>query len=299
MGSGEQRADRRGAGVFFAESLYKSGRVEQRRKRKDENGRRIQARGKKSVTPTEVDPIYRALLENRLLTTGLLEHLTGAAIVVAACTRMRMGAAFRCSVLTAEGEVMVLARAAVNGALLPGAAVRDILRGEIPLGRIIARHVREQERCNFSCFTLQDSRLAPILYGRLADSPDGENDGHAVPVNRCLSGSILPDFRLPEEYRRNAPAFPGRSYDIVAGKGRIARIEEIFSPQIREKVEKRKAEKGRTLPGKSNGSRAPASNPPCLSTRNGHALPLQGPNAAICAGPASSAWGVPFNLERR
>lgn len=184
-------------------------------------------RRKKPVTIERIDPFHRILLENRSLTTILLEQLTGSVVAVDPCTRVRRKSAVRFSVLTGGGVVFVFARSAVNLSLLPEAAVNAVLQGKKPLGRIFAGHVRDNQRCNFSYFTIEDERLTPVMYGCLADSATA--------------------VRQHKKKRQDIREFPGRSYDIYAGKRKIAHIEEIFSPLIREKAVER-----RLLTGSAN-----------------------------------------------
>lgn len=172
---------------------------------------------KKPVAIDRIDPFHRVLLENRSLTTGLLEQLTGSVIAINPCTLVLGTSAIRCTVLSGAGVVYVLARSVVNLSLLPAAAITEVLQGEIPLGRIFARHVRENQRCNFSYFTVANERLIPIMDGRLPDPS--------------------PAARRLENKRQEVREFPGRSYDILASDKRVAHIEEIFSPRIREKAD--------------------------------------------------------------
>jgi len=173
-------------------------------------------KGKKQpVSLDRIDPFHRILLENRMLTTALLEELTGSAVAVDPCTRVRGRCAVRFAVLTGGGRVFVFARSAVNLALLPEPAIVDVLSGQVPLGRIFARHAGDHQRGNFSYFTIEDERLTPIMYGRLPGS-----------------GTVCGRFTR----ERGVHRFSGRSYDIFLGEARLARIEEIFSHQIREKA---------------------------------------------------------------
>lgn len=173
-------------------------------------------RGKKQpVSLDRIDPFHRMLLENRMLTTALLEELTGSAVAVDPCTRVRGRCAVRFAVLTGGGRVFVFARSTVNLALLPEPAVVELLKGQVPLGRIFARHAGDHQRRNFSYFTIEDERLTPIMYGR-------------------LPGSVQDRGRSSR--KRRVRSFPGRAYDILLGPARLARIEEIFSHQIRERA---------------------------------------------------------------
>ncbi|MDW7774519.1 MAG: hypothetical protein SCH71_16670 [Desulfobulbaceae bacterium] len=202
---------------------------------------------KKNITIDAVDPFHRILLKNRAMTTDLLEQLTGTVIATVPCNRVRKSIAARFSVLTGNGAVFVFAGSTINLPLLPDPAVNALLRGKIPLGRIFSCHAPANIRANFRYFTIRDEQLAAVMRGRLQAGSSGRNAGAALDLNpdtglnrRRFIRSVLnnPCFRTEKRYA--GCQFPGRSYDIFSHGARIAHIEEIFSPRIKEEARKQR-----------------------------------------------------------
>lgn len=184
---------------------------------------------RKNPSAAELDPLLRILLKNRKSTTGLLERLTGTAVAAESSNSVRNRMVFRSAVLTAAGRILVFARARIALDLLPRQARRSVLKGGIPLGRILHQNRIETVRMNFSNFALADPGYLPAIFRALAvQSPAYRKwlaEGHSLRCCRTAPEELHPQSHLNKTYI-------GRSYELYVQEQQLAWIEEIFPPDL-------------------------------------------------------------------
>lgn len=107
---------------------------------------------KKRIHIDSVPPFEKTLLENKEMTTELLERFSKSFLVAQSSNRIRDNILFRQSVLIGAGSVMLFARSRIDISLLPKSAVDVIVEGKEPLGKILAKLEMETGRRNFEYF---------------------------------------------------------------------------------------------------------------------------------------------------
>lgn len=197
---------------------------------------------KKRIHIDSVPPFEKTLLENKEMTTELLERFSKSFLVAQSSNRIRDNILFRQSVLIGAGSVMLFARSRIDISLLPKSAVDVIVEGKEPLGKILAKLEMETGRRNFEYFTISDDWQATLMFSATAAvSPVFKRLLWQI----CCSSSLLPGQALANIFLRSwlfvtgsgqAERYWARSYEICFGPDRVARIEEIFSPYIKTRI---------------------------------------------------------------
>jgi chorismate-pyruvate lyase len=197
---------------------------------------------KKRIHIDSVPPFEKTLLENKEMTTELLERFSKSFLVAQSSNRIRDNILFRQSVLIGAGSVMLFARSRIDISLLPKSAVDVIVEGKEPLGKILAKLEMETGRRNFEYFTISDDWQVTLMFSAAAAvSPVFKRLLWQI----CCSSSLFPGQALANIFLQSSQFVTGsgqaerywaRSYEICFGPDRVAWIEEIFSPYIKTRI---------------------------------------------------------------
>ena len=197
---------------------------------------------KKRIHIDSVPPFEKTLLENKGMTTELLERLSKSFLVARSDNRIRDNILFRQSVLIGAGSVLLFARSSLDISLVPESAVEVIVEGKEPLGKILTKWELETGRRNFEYFTVSDDWQASLMFSAAAaSSPVFQKLLWRI----CCGSSFFPGQTLANIFLRSwlsatgsgqAERYWARSYEICSGPDRVARIEEIFSPYIKTRI---------------------------------------------------------------
>jgi len=197
---------------------------------------------KKRIHIDSVPPLERKLLENKEMTTELLERLSKSILVAQSSNRIRGNILFRQSVLISGDSVLLFARSRLDISLLPKSAVDVIVEGKEPLGKIFAKWEVETGRRNFELFNVSDDWRASLMFSTAAAiSPVFQRLLWRI----CCSSAFFPGQALANIFlrfwmfvtgSRQAAKYWARSYEICLGQDRVAQIEEIFSPYIKTRI---------------------------------------------------------------
>jgi len=200
------------------------------------------AAARRIVSLDTVAPFYRDLLQNRGMTTLLIEKLTQTSLRAESANSRRGNEVVRQALLVGGGTVLVAARARIFSACLPAAAIGAILTGHVPLGKILAAYTGPTSRQNFVFFRTVNDWQTALLFGPLAETSVFCRHWLRKVVNNCQGRQRLltangpgPIAARPSGAGRWGEFF-GRSYEISVQGQPIAQIEEIFSPRLQRKA---------------------------------------------------------------
>jgi len=183
----------------------------------------------------KIGPVYKTLLQNKKLTTELLERITAAPVSSESYNSIRGSLLYRSAILTAEDQILLFARSIINASLLSTQCLQSILDGRIPLGRILHEHNITTDRDNFTYFSLGDPGYLSFLFSQLAIVSPGFRQWRLDKLIQssgrtgfAASGNQLP----PGQIQMQDSHYWGRIYDIFFQGQKLARIEETFSPDL-------------------------------------------------------------------
>lgn len=203
---------------------------------------------KKTISIDSAPPFEKTLLENKGMTTELLERLSKSFLVARSANRILDNILFRQSVLIGAGSVLLFARSRIDISLLPKSLIEAIVEGKEPLGKIFAKWEVETGRRNFEYYIVSEDWQASLMFSTAAAvSPVSQSLLWRI----CCSSSFFPGQVLGNIFLKSwlfvtgsgqAERYWARSYEIYYGPDRVARIEEIFVPYIKTKIHKKKGQ---------------------------------------------------------